>query len=478
MKERVATPRLSGEDEIDVVKDLFGRWFRTQGSRQGVWYRAGRFLVWDEVREIWKSVEPDDMVSLVYKTLDGAQRPKRNKETGETYYVPYKVTATKAKNITRGLQAMAGDGGAALPRWIDGNPKRPDPQRCIPFQNVVLELRGDGSLVEHARDSSWLGVGVVECSWDKKAEAPTFMGAVEQWSGGDEQWKMLLQRWLGYVMLGHRKHERWMLLQGMIRGGKSTCLRVMEWLVGDEACGGSVSQLADPFFRTELATARLLSVGEVTQMYRKIAAEVTGVIKSCVGRDKVSIAVMYGAKTSVLPQAAVCMASNLMPDLPDQGRGLTGKMLVLPFLTSFVGKEDPDLEAKLRKELPGIARWAVEGAVALEGAGSGERWPVPKGAAEFSERMGTMGNTFEGFLKARFVRRDEGFVTNEMLRRQWRDYLKKNKIKMDVPDNQLSMRIETETSWGLSRGKTWAGEQRGKKGLKGLSVRKEHDDEV
>lgn len=475
-----ASLALRGAEEIDVVNDLFVRAFRTLRGRQGLWYRSGRYLLWSEGKAMWLSVEPDDMISQVYLTLDGAQYTKKDPRDGKNFLVPYKVTATKAKAITRGLQAKTMDQEAPLPRWMDGGAGRPPPQRCIPFEDKVLEITEEGELKEWVRDENWLGVGVVPCKWDPEAECPTFMSCLEEWSNGDPAWVELLQRWCGYVMLGHRKHERWMLLQGMIRGGKSTCIRVMEWLVGGEVCGGTISQLADPFFRTELATARLLSIGEITKVYRGVAGEVAGIIKSCVGQDRVSIAVMYGAKTSVRPNAAVCMASNLVPDLPDQGRGLTGKMLVLPFQNSFVGKEDPDLEEKLKKELSGIAAWAVKGAVALEMASSKDRWPKPQGAVELAERLGTLGNVFEGFLKARFQKNPTGFVSGALIKGQWADYLKKNKLKLQdpVPGNQLIMRLETETSWGLQRDTSWKGDDRGSRGLRGLSLLKETNDEV
>jgi putative DNA primase/helicase len=36
-------------------------------------------------------------------------------------------------------------------------------------------------------------------------------------------------------------------------------------------------------------------------------------------------------------------------------------MIILPLTESFFGREDPDLGARLLKELPGILLWAIEG---------------------------------------------------------------------------------------------------------------------
>jgi phage/plasmid-associated DNA primase len=142
------------------------------------------------------------------------------------------------------------------------------------------------------------------------------------------------------------------------------------------------------------------------------------------------------------------MQSNEIPVLPNKGRGLSGKMLVLPFEVSFEGKEDLDLEAELDRELEGIAAWCVMGAHRLENSRAAERWPVPAAAERAVHMYHLQNNPFDAFLEARFVQRKEGFVSNGIVRAQWEAWTKANKIRMHVANNMLPMKIAQGSSWG------------------------------
>ena len=53
--------------------------------------------------------------------------------------------------------------------------------------------------------------------------------------------------------------------------------------------------------------------------------------------------------------------SNVMPTLPDASGAIVSRMLPIWMPTSFFGREDHELGAKLAAELPGILNWALGG---------------------------------------------------------------------------------------------------------------------
>jgi phage/plasmid-associated DNA primase len=174
--------------------------------------------------------------------------------------------------------------------------------------------------------------------------------------------------------------------------------------------------------------------------------------------------------------AAPLMQSNEIPVLPNKGRGLSGKMMVLPFEVSFEGREDFDLEDDLRRELPGIAAWAVQGAIDLENADRENKWPVPDAAGEAMRLYHLQNNPFDSFLEARFHRNSSGFTANSIVRTQWNSWLKANGVKMHVPKNILIQKIVQDSSWDLRQTRQSVNEGHDR-GVSGLTLKIEHDDE-
>ena len=83
-------------------------------------------------------------------------------------------------------------------------------------------------------------------------------------------------------------------------------------------------------------------------------------------------------------------------------------------------------------------------------------------------------NPFDSFLAGRFVQDENGFVATEMVWSQWEHWLSRNKVRgMHVSRNQLTVKLEQESTWNLRRYRPSGGQR----GLKGLRLRNHYDDE-
>ena len=69
----------------------------------------------------------------------------------------------------------------------------------------------------------------------------------------------------------------------------------------------------------------------------------------------------------------------------------------------------------------------------------------------------------------------DGFVANELVRREWKDWCASNNVRIHVADNQLISRLTAESSWDLSKVRKGGD---GMRAVQGLSLRKDQDDEV
>ena len=278
---------------------------------------------------------------------------------------------------------------------------------------------------------------------------------------------------MGYCLMNHRRHAKWLLMYGKVRSGKGTISRVLQKLLGRDAfMNSSLDDLSNDFGLDGLEHSRVLCIGEVSELGGREGERATRVLKNIVGQDPLTVNIKFQRqKRNIVVNAAPIVQANEIPQLPNKGRGLSSKMLVLPFDISFEGKEDPYLIDTLSGELKGIAAWAVEGAVKLEN--SRDKFSCPTRAKDTMQMYHLQNNPFDYFLEERFIKSEGGFVATDLLWIQWNDWLKKNEVKkLHIPRNQLSIKIETQSSWVISRYRVHGG----KRGLKGLSLRKSFED--
>jgi putative DNA primase/helicase len=112
---------------------------------------------------------------------------------------------------------------------------------------------------------------------------------------------------------------------------------------------------------TELAALhgrRLVLAGEVDAGKRWNEAK----LKAISGGDEISARFIRGNPFTFTPQFKLVMAGNNRPHMWNGGDAMRRRMNLIPFLfkPAIVDKE---LDAKLRRELPGILAWMIEGEV-------------------------------------------------------------------------------------------------------------------
>ena len=90
-----------------------------------------------------------------------------------------------------------------------------------------------------------------------------------------------------------------------------------------------------------------------------------------------------GAVTTRLPVRFVVM-SNELPRLSDASGALAKRMLLLQMTESWYGREDTELESRLKSELPGILLWAISGWDRLRRRG---RFTTPESSANLMQEL-------------------------------------------------------------------------------------------
>lgn len=462
---------LQSLEPVKVARRIIVRQFTAPGGMRGLWRWKNDWWAWEG--GVWRVLDEERIRDRVWLALEDAvyERPTQN----GIVLARYSPDKQKVDGVVRALEALVRIEAEEVPLWLSDPVEEFPAGETVAFRDKLVNVK---TLAVMDRPARWFDTAVLPVDYTPDAVCPRWEKAVREWGEGDPVWAELLARWMGYCLMGSRKYARWMLMYGKIRGGKGTISGVIRKLVGRDAfMGASLEDLAGGFGMDGLERTKVLSINEVSELDGKSGERVCRVVKNIVGRDPMTVDAKYmRQQRNVVVNAAVIMQSNEIPMLPNKGRGLSGKMLVLPFEVSFEGKEDLDLDAELSKELAGIAVWAVKGANRLENSRAAERWPVPKAGERAVQMYHLQNNPFDSFLEARFVRKPGGFVSNGIVRAQWDAWVKANKVKLHVASNMLPMKVVQGSSWDLRQVRL-SESQGHERGISGLGLRKEYDDE-
>lgn len=457
MKVARAMLRVCFEDGMGL-KEVQGRLFEWYGGR---WIQRDQQWLEDAV---WRWSED------LYVTDDNGAIER------------YGPSEFKVGGVVRALEALCRVAKTEVPQWLDARleDSLEDPHCSIAFRDVIVDVKAsarDGVLKTVARGAEWFDPCVVDVDLERWAVCDRWMKCLQEWSGGDPVWVELLQRWMGYSMMSHRRYAKWMLFHGKIRAGKGTISTVMRWLVGGTGfVGTSLDELASSFGLDGLEFSRVLCISEVSELDSSDGEVAVRVLKNVLGKDPISINAKYKRQLrNIVVGAAPWVQANEIPQLPNKGRGLSGKMLVLPFTRSFEGKEQHNLMDELKGELAGIAYWALQGAVKLEAAADGAKFVQAKEGEEVVKQYHLQNNPFDYFLESRFVKNRAGFVVYELVRREWEDWIRRNNMKMHVAVHMLPTKIVSDSSWDLSKVRKGSD---GSRALQGLSLKKDQDDHL
>lgn len=458
----ITSVMLVSAEPIKVARQYLKERFVSGDGAQTIWTIADQTWVW--YGDKWtcydkKTLQADMMVWLEDSKIEMADGSRKR----------FVVYPKKVEDIATCLAAITRREGELPPMWM-GGPEGVDPRWCVAFEDVVVHIKEDGRLETFERSPKWVDNVVVPCTWEEaqKVETPVWDKAMETWSGGDEAWQERAIRWVGYSLPAYREYAKWLHPFGKSRSGKTTYTEVIRWLVGSNACiERTMKTLSKKYGTRGILQSRILLVSEVTQLERGDGEVVEGILKQILGRNEVESERKYEDAIYHKSNAAPILVGNQMVLLPDSNKGLTSKMLMLPFAGSHLGHEDYELGEKLREELPGIAYKAVQALVRLKLAPHAEKWPVPAKEAQLVGRLRGKTHVGHAFLDGRFVQVGKGFVPFRTLWAEWARYQTELGERVPLSRRQLYDWIEDTSGWDVYRG-----EHAGNRGFWGMGVKR------
>lgn len=397
------------QGDYDVAKRALDV-IRSAAMNSDLRYAAGRFYVLQPATNVWLLDDEHDLLtgSLLQRwcdaecnVLDSMDRSLRaawaaNEAAGgdQAWNDAYATTRDRFKNakkywrsrvqarqsrerIVKDLRELP---GVSVPQGPDAFDADPD---VLAVANGLVDLGAGTVRPLRPLDLVTQQLGV---EYRPDAEAPQWQRFLRQVliTDGpspepDEELIAWVQKLIGYSITGHASEQMFAVLFGHGANGKGVFLETLGELFDSisrtanmasfEAKAGSSGGGSASGDIARLAGARMVFTSE-GEVGARLSASL---IKRITGEDTITARHLFRPEFQFKPRFTLFMASNTRPHVLDASEGYWRRVRLIPFRRFFSAAErDPRLKEKLRAELPGILRWAVEGAQRwyLEGLGT------------------------------------------------------------------------------------------------------------
>jgi putative DNA primase/helicase len=353
---------------------------------------AGRWLVWDGKRwgedstgEIVRRAKHTTLIirEIVKTIQDDDERARLLKRTLVIQGEPRIKAMINLAQSEQGIPVTADK--------LDSNPW------LLNVQNGTIDLK-TAELRPHKQEN--LITKLTDVPYNRNAACPVWEGFIQHIMNNDADLIRFLQKFVGYSLTGNTAEQVMFMLYGNGANGKSTFIATLLSLVGDYGLQTPTETLLN---RRENAMsndiARLRGarfVSAVESEHGRKLAEVQ--VKQLTGGDVITARFLYHEFFQFIPEFKLVLAMNNKPTIEGADHGIWRRIRVIPFTVTIPPEEqDKNLGEKLKKELPGILRWAVEGALLWQKEGL----QAPESVKAITETYRSEMDVLDDFIKER-----------------------------------------------------------------------------
>jgi putative DNA primase/helicase len=229
--------------------------------------------------------------------------------------------------------------------------------------NGTIDLR-TGELRGHRREDFFTKLSPI--AYEPAARAPRWSRFLSEVFDGNGELTDYVRRALGYGLTAETSEQCFFILHGAGSNGKSLLISTLKRILGDHAETTSADALmAKPTGGATPELARLRGARMVSATESEASARLAeGLVKALTGEDEIFCRFLHSNGFTYRPVFKLYLATNHKPEIRGTDDGIWRRVRLVPFNVRFEGAmKDPQLEAKLNAELPGILADCVRGAV-------------------------------------------------------------------------------------------------------------------
>lgn len=290
----------------------------------------------------------------------------------------------------------------------------------------------------------------IPVEYDPNATAPRFeqfLREVFPNSANGAEAKAVLEM-MGYSLMAHCRHEKFIILVGNGANGKSVLLSTLEALCGSENVAGvQPSQFANKFQRAHLHGKLANIVTEIEQ------GEVIddAALKGIVSGEPTTVEHKFRDPFQMRPFSTCWFGTNHMPHTRDFSDALFRRALIIRFEAVFkpeLGNCDPHLGETLKSELPGILNMALKAyAGALDAAG---QFTMPESSRLALEEWRLEADQVQQFIEELYIESPASEVPASTLYKDYKYWAENNGIQRALSMKSFRDRV-TRLGFGYRR---------------------------
>lgn len=346
---------------------------------------AGRWLIWDGKH--WAAAGEGDLLQAAKMTAQGLLHHACLVNGDERKRAAI-AWALKSASLPR-LQAMVKMGSSepsvrVLAAQLDSD------RFMLNVANGTVDLMR-AQLNPHDR-SDYI-TRLVPVAYDAVATCPRWYAFLDEVFDNDQELIGFVQRAVGYSLTGDTREHALFLLWGNGSNGKSVFIEVLRAILGEFAAAAPMSTFTckrDGSTPTNdlamLRGARVVSVQESEEA----AGFSESMVKQLTGGDAITARFLNREFFTFIPQFKPWIATNHKPRVKGTDDGFWRRVRLVPFVVSFLGRQDKTLLTTLMTELPGILNWAIDGCVSWQMSGLGHASAVDDATSAYREESDSM----------------------------------------------------------------------------------------
>ena len=247
--------------------------------------------------------------------------------------------------------------------------ERIQPRPVVVFANGfrdVDELLSDCGAQLHNHDPNLFNLTALPFSYEANAGCPLWLQTLDEILprlSSDDHRIEVVQEFMGYsVLAGETRFEKFLVLVGSGKNGKSTILKVWRQLLGVENVSSVSLDSLGSNFRLIGLQGKLANIAYDMQKLDRVDE---GRLKVLTSGEPLQIDKKHKDPIDAMPRARLVFATNELPPFLDRSDGIWRRLLVIPFYQQF-HDEDPNIDRQranrlIERELPGIANWLLGG---------------------------------------------------------------------------------------------------------------------
>jgi P4 family phage/plasmid primase-like protien len=370
------TQPIQADDDPKRLAELFVARYRTDDSIKLRFWREewrlwnGRFFELVSKTNIELQVAEFCQAEFTMLNIEKLESTKKDPSSGGAKPA-IKVTRGMVGNVMQFVQSACFlKESINAPSWVGGPYVGREARDFVSCSNGVLDIaqwieneERETEVIPHS--PHWFSIQCLDYDYNPAGDCPIWSSFLRTNLQNDQDAIDLLQEWFGYCLTNDVSMQKFMMLEGEGKNGKSVICTALTAILGEE----NVSHVSLELFGEKHSLIETLGkqaniVPEVGEMDR--VAE--GYLKSFTSGDRMTFERKYKDAVTARPTARLLIATNNRPRFVDRSEGLWRRMLLLPLSYQVPDGQrihGMDTIAFWKTELPGMLNWALTGLESL-----------------------------------------------------------------------------------------------------------------